>query len=87
MKKQSCNNNPKDIWISQSLQCDLIMWQGSASLPLLLVDIDECEAGTAGCDVNAFCNTTDGSSNCTCNDGYDGNGYTCTGTENNIKQN
>ena len=49
-----------------------------------LADKDECAAGTAGCDMNAFCTNTDGSSLCACNAGYHGNGYTCTGRENAI---
>ena len=52
----------------------------NAMSPAFLVDIDECAAGTAGCDVNALCLNADGSFLCTCNDGYDGNGYICTGT-------
>ena len=30
-------------------------------------------------DVNAYCNNTVGSFNCTCNSGYTGNGTTCAG--------
>ena len=43
------------------------------------LDIDECASKTDSCDVNAFCNNTVGSHNCTCNRGYSGNGQTCTG--------
>ena len=42
-------------------------------------DIDECIDGTHGCDVNAECNNTQGSHNCTCKDGFHGNGPNCTG--------
>ena len=42
-------------------------------------DIDECMDGTHGCDVNAECNNTKGSYNCTCKDGFHGNGTNCTG--------
>ena len=45
-----------------------------------LVDIDECELDTDNCDVNANCTDTDGSFNCTCNQGYEGDGVNCTGT-------
>ena len=43
------------------------------------IDIDECSNNTDNCDVNAFCNNTMGSHNCTCNPGYTGNGTWCTG--------
>ena len=41
-------------------------------------DTDEC-TNTHGCDVNAECNNTKGSYNCTCKDGFHGNGKNCTG--------
>ena len=42
-------------------------------------DLDECATGTHDCDVNAECNKTLGSYNCTCKDGFHGNGTNCTG--------
>ncbi len=42
-------------------------------------DIDECALGTAECDPNADCVNTIGSYNCTCRDGYFGNGSLCMG--------
>ena len=33
------------------------------------------------CDENAKCSNTDGSYNCSCNDGYQGDGFNCTGNE------
>ena len=43
-------------------------------------DINECDDGTASCDVNAQCINTDGSYNCSCSSGYSGDGMTsCTG--------
>ena len=42
-------------------------------------DIDECTDGTHDCDVNAECNNTQGSHNCTCKDGFHGNGTNCAG--------
>ena len=42
-------------------------------------DFDECANNTDNCDVNAYCNNTVGSFNCTCNSGYTGNGTTCAG--------
>ena len=40
-------------------------------------EIDECEEKTHSCDTNATCDNTDGGYNCTCNDGWKGNGFTC----------
>ena len=42
-------------------------------------DIDECIDGTHRCDVNAECNNIQGSYNCSCKDGFHGNGTNCTG--------
>ena len=42
-------------------------------------DIDDCTGGTHDCDVNAECNNTQGSYNCTCKDGFHGNGTNCSG--------
>jgi hypothetical protein len=41
-------------------------------------DINECDAGTDDCSVDATYSNTAGSYNCTCNDGYEGNGISCT---------
>lgn len=48
---------------------------------LFPVDINECELGTDECDANANCTNTIGSYNCTCNEGFTGEGSngTCTG--------
>ncbi|CAH3192561.1 unnamed protein product, partial [Porites evermanni] len=42
-------------------------------------DINECVTNVHNCDVNAFCNNTEGSYNCTCSPGYTGNGTSCNG--------
>ena len=44
-----------------------------------LLDMDECTDGTHKCHVNAVCNNTSGSYNCTCKDGFYGDGINCTG--------
>eukprot|EP00547_Thalassionema_nitzschioides_P010164 CAMPEP_0194230660 /NCGR_PEP_ID=MMETSP0156-20130528/44527_1 /TAXON_ID=33649 /ORGANISM="Thalassionema nitzschioides, Strain L26-B" /LENGTH=491 /DNA_ID=CAMNT_0038963253 /DNA_START=121 /DNA_END=1596 /DNA_ORIENTATION=- len=44
------------------------------------VDINECMSETDDCDDNASCFNTFGSYKCTCNDGYKGDGRTCTET-------
>ena len=46
---------------------------------LFSTDINECDDGTASCDVNAQCINTDGSYNCSCSSGYSGDRMTCTG--------
>ena len=49
------------------------------NLLILSSDIDECAEGTHMCDPLAFCIDTEGSYTCICNDGYTGNGETCSG--------
>ena len=41
-------------------------------------DIDECSSANE-CHQNALCNNTKGSYNCTCKDGFEGDGKNCTG--------
>jgi len=48
------------------------------TLDTVCVDVDECELGTDDCDSNATCTNTEGSYDCTCNAGYEGDGVTCT---------
>ena len=43
------------------------------------LDIDECELGIHTCDSNANCTDTGGTFNCTCIDGFEGDGFQCTG--------
>ncbi|CAH3135335.1 unnamed protein product, partial [Pocillopora meandrina] len=44
------------------------------------IDINECKEGLHGCHVNAICNNTEGSYNCTCKPGFIGDGRnTCKG--------
>ena len=46
---------------------------------LVLLDVNECLLETDECDTNANCTNTEGSYNCTCNLGYDGDGFVCSG--------
>lgn len=46
----------------------------------LLLDIDECISGNHDCHVNATCTNTIGSHNCTCKEGFTGDGRLCSGT-------
>lgn len=43
-------------------------------------DIDECSTDGHTCDVNARCQNTYGSYNCSCKKGYRGDGRSCSGT-------
>ena len=51
----------------------------------ILKDIDECITYPGKCHVNATCNNTDGSHVCSCKPGYIGDGRSCTGIFNNLK--
>ena len=42
-------------------------------------DVNECQDGSQPCDTQASCTNTDGSFDCTCNSGYEGDGQSCTG--------
>jgi len=44
-----------------------------------LIDIDECLTNNGGCDSNADCKNTFGGFNCTCQKGFEGNGFNCSG--------
>ena len=43
---------------------------------LYILDIEECNRGLDNCDVNAKCLNNVGSYDCTCNDGFEGSGFT-----------
>ena len=65
---------------SASVSCQDHFWfQRLTVLQLMLhSDIDECALGTDNCNANAECNNTEGSFNCTCNPGFEGDGVNCT---------
>jgi len=42
-------------------------------------DVNECAANNGGCSNNAYCTNSPGSFTCSCNDGYDGDGFCCKG--------
>ena len=43
--------------------------------------MDECSLGMNDCHVNATCNNTEGSYNCSCKNGFTGDGFTCKGED------
>ena len=46
---------------------------------IFYADIDECSLAQHTCDSNANCINTKGSFNCTCSNGFEGNGSYCKG--------
>ncbi len=48
-------------------------------ITLLYIDVNECSPELEKCGSNSQCVNTDGSFSCRCNEGYTGNGVTCTG--------
>ena len=46
---------------------------------VLYTDINECELGSHNCSDNASCSDNEGGFNCTCNDGFIGDGWNCSG--------
>ena len=44
-------------------------------------DIDECVDNSDSCHADAVCTNTKGAYNCTCNNGYEGDGFNCTGKD------
>ena len=42
-------------------------------------DVDECSVNNGYCSPHAYCTNTPGSHNCTCVEGYDGDGFNCLG--------
>lgn len=46
---------------------------------LSYLDRDECLTNTHDCDPNAYCTNSNGTFDCTCNEGFTGNGKTCKG--------
>ena len=46
---------------------------------IFVLDVDECKRKRNVCHVNATCNNTEGSYNCSCKDGFTGDGKTCQG--------
>ena len=41
------------------------------------IDVDECATSTHDCDKNSDCKNVDGGFECSCKEGFLGNGYSC----------
>ena len=67
------------MWQQKHLCPEHVNKLHSDNIHFVVIDIDECTIGIHGCDVDAVCNNILGSYNCTCNDGFHGNGTNCTG--------
>ena len=46
---------------------------------IVLLDTEECLNRSHACDATANCTNTDGSHNCTCKEGFTGDGQSCKG--------
>ena len=60
--------------------CKLISLKCLTNKRHFAADVDECQDHTHICHLNAHCNNTIGSFNCTCLQGYWGDGVDCYGT-------
>lgn len=54
---------------------------------MFLSDQDECSAEDHNCNLNADCVNTPGSYRCTCKEGFNGDGFSCSGEEMNAFRN
>jgi len=79
------NANVLDVWrplLSTQLWffiCRYMSLRRTMYLSIYLADIDECAVGNGGCSADASCSNTAGSFSCSCNAGYDGDGFDCAG--------
>jgi sulfatase modifying factor 1 len=72
-----CQNGGACVEGSGSIMCDCTGTGYAGST--CQTDLNECMLNADNCDVNATCtNTPAGSFTCACNDGYSGDGITCT---------
>ena len=68
----------RGLVVSQSF-CPSVSLSAAQPYFFFFLDVDDCTEMTDNCDINAYCNNTVGSFNCTCNFGFTGNGTTCAG--------
>ena len=58
---------------------NMVLFQNENLFMCIFIDKNECDDISPPCDLNARCNNTIGSYECTCNVGYSGDGKTCAG--------
>ena len=79
----SCGCSEGYLLNSDEISCDGKGYKAMIGSILVLVccyaDVDECDLELDGCHGNASCLNSNGSFECLCNDGYDGDGFLCTG--------
>ncbi len=56
-----------------------IFYACSIEILVVFTDVNECLEGEDNCDANAECNNTEGGYECTCREGFSGNGTDCEG--------
>ena len=71
-----CNDVEWEFDIVFLLKMKLSVYLGCSRSP----DHDECSAEEHNCNPNADCNNTPGSYRCTCKEGFNGDGFSCSGT-------
>ena len=75
-------NNPVILRVIFCGQWMCEVWSKAYNILLNILwwlDNDECLTNNGGCSVNARCTNTRGSFYCTCNAGFSGDGFMCTG--------
>ena len=65
------------LWNKYLISCKTV-WMFWQCLPCF-IDHDECANRNHSCHANATCHNTIGSHNCSCNEGFNGDGLNCTG--------
>ena len=80
MKKFGLENKIQYLSISRIVTyCQLKVKRYFVHLLAVFPDIDECLTEEHNCSHVAVCNNTIGSYNCTCQEGYVGDGQSCSG--------
>ena len=83
----------KNLWLQQtypyvdylncweSYDCVFTYYEETAGNTVFAIDTDECATGASACDAHATCANTPGSYDCTCDEGFEGDGFDCAQTD------